>query len=109
MMEKVNISQALNNLSVKDDADFFYGETSSKPVKIKKSNLFTSVFAYKGLLSSDKDLNTTFRKWNILFCLCNEFARKHIGAIVALRGKGYGFPNSNKFTKWGVIYSFASI
>ena len=53
-----NISQALNNLSVKDDADFFYGETSSKPVKIKKSNLFTSVFAYKGLLSSDKDLNT---------------------------------------------------
>ncbi len=58
MMEKVNISQALNNLSVKDDADFFYGETSSKPVKIKKSNLFTSVFAYKGLLSSDKDLNT---------------------------------------------------
>ena len=54
----VNISQALNNLSVKDDADFFYGETSSKPVKIKKSNLFTSVFAYKGLLSSDKDLNT---------------------------------------------------
>ena len=50
MMEKVNISQALNNLSVKDDADFFYGETSSKPVKIKKSNLFTSVFAYKGCL-----------------------------------------------------------
>ena len=46
-MEKVNISQALNNLSVKDDADFFYGETSSKLVKIKKSNLFTSVFAYK--------------------------------------------------------------
>ena len=36
----------------------FHGETSSKPVKIKKSNLFTSVFAYKGLLSSDKDLNT---------------------------------------------------
>lgn len=58
MIEKVNISQALNNLSVKDDADYFYGEISSGPVKIKKSNLFTSVFAYKGLLGSSKDLNT---------------------------------------------------
>ena len=39
MIEKVNISQALNSLSVKTNADFFYGEESSVPVKIKKSDL----------------------------------------------------------------------
>ncbi len=65
------------------DSEWLRGE-------IKKSGL-TSVFdiGFVPLLFS-------------LFCLCNEFARKHIGAIVALHGKGYGFPNSNKFTKWGL-------
>jgi hypothetical protein len=55
MIEKVNISQALNSLSVKDDADFFYGETSSEPVKIKKSNL--NLQMNKANIVKDGDLN----------------------------------------------------
>ena len=55
MIEKVNISQALNSLSVKDDADFFYGETSSEPVKIKKSDL--NLQMNKANIVKDGDLN----------------------------------------------------
>lgn len=50
---------AMNQFQVVTDVTYIYGETANgSQVKIKKSDLFTSVFAYKGLLSSDKDLNT---------------------------------------------------
>lgn len=57
MAEKQDI--AMNQFQVVTDVFYIYGETANgSQVKIKKSDLFTSVFAYKGLLSSDKDLNT---------------------------------------------------
>ena len=46
MIEKVNISQALNSLSVKTNADFFYGEESCVPLKIKK-NVFFNLLPFK--------------------------------------------------------------
>ena len=56
MMEKVNISQALNNLSVKDDADFFYGEESSVPLKIKKNDFFNLLpFKNYGIVEGSLD------------------------------------------------------
>ena len=73
MIEKVNISQALNSLSVKDDADFFYGETSSEPVKIKKS-----------------DLNLQMNKANLNYCIKSmqkTFDNPFIIAIDASLGK----------------------
>ena len=49
----------MNQFQVVTDAAYIYAEAANgSQVKIKKSDLFTSVFAYKGLLSSDKDLNT---------------------------------------------------
>lgn len=49
---------AMNQFQVVTDLSYVYGETSNgSQGKIKKSDLFASVFAYKGLLSSDKDLN----------------------------------------------------
>ena len=57
MAEKQDI--AMNQFQVATDVTYIYGETANgSQVKIKKSDLFTSVFAYKGLLISDKDLNT---------------------------------------------------
>ena len=56
MIEKVNISQALNNLSVKDDADFFYGEESSVPLKIKKNDFFNLLpFKNYGIVEGSLD------------------------------------------------------
>ena len=50
---------AMNAFTSATDAAYIYAEAANgSQVKIKKSDLFTSVFAYKGLLSSDKDLNT---------------------------------------------------
>ena len=49
MIEKVNISQALNSLSVKTNADFFYGEESCVPLKIKK-NVFFNLLPFKNYL-----------------------------------------------------------
>lgn len=49
----------MNSFAQATDAAYIYAEAANgSQVKIKKSDLFTSVFAYKGLLSSDKDLNT---------------------------------------------------
>ena len=57
MAEKQDI--AMNAFQVVTDVEYIYGETANgSQGKIKKSDLFTSVFAYKGLLTSDKDLNT---------------------------------------------------
>ena len=57
MAEKQDI--AMNQFQVVTDVTYIYGETANgSQVKIKKSDLFTSVFAYKGLLRGDKDLNT---------------------------------------------------
>ncbi len=57
MAEKQDI--AMNQFQVVTDVAYIYGETANgRQGKIKKSDLFTRVFAYKGLLSSDKDLNT---------------------------------------------------
>ena len=57
MAEKQDI--AMNAFQVVTDVEYIYGETANgSQGKIKKSDLFTSVFAYKGLLISDKDLNT---------------------------------------------------
>lgn len=56
MAEKQDI--AMNQFQVVTDVEYIYGETANgSQGKIKKSDLFASVFAYKGLLSSDKDLN----------------------------------------------------
>ena len=50
---------AMNAFTSATDAAYIYAEAANgSQVKIKKSDLFTSVFAYKGLLSSYKDLNT---------------------------------------------------
>ena len=49
----------MNSFAQATDAAYIYAEAANgSQVKIKKSDLFTSVFAYKGLLSSDNDLNT---------------------------------------------------
>lgn len=49
----------MNSFAQATDAAYIYAEAANgSQVKIKKSDLFTSVFAYKGLLGSDKDLNT---------------------------------------------------
>ena len=50
---------AMNSFAQATDAAYIYAEAANgSQVRIKKSDLFTSVFAYKGLLISDKDLNT---------------------------------------------------
>lgn len=57
MAEKQDI--AMNQFQVVTDVEYIYGETANgSQGKIKKSDLFTRVFAYKGLLREDKDLNT---------------------------------------------------
>lgn len=57
MAEKQDI--AMNQFQVVTDVEYIYGETANgSQVKIKMSDLFTRVFAYKGLLREDKDLNT---------------------------------------------------
>ena len=56
MIEKVNISQALNSLSVKTNADFFYGEESSVPLKIKKNDFFNLLpFKNYGIVEGSLD------------------------------------------------------
>ena len=57
MIEKVNISQALNSLSVKTNADFFYGEESNGiPLKIKKNDFFNLLpFKNYGILEGSLD------------------------------------------------------
>ena len=56
MAEKQDI--AMNQFQIVSDAPYIYVELADgSQGKIKKSDLFASVFAYKGLLSSDKDLN----------------------------------------------------
>ena len=49
----------MNSFAQATDAAYIYAESSNgSQVKIKKSDLFARVFAYKGLLREDKDLNT---------------------------------------------------
>ena len=57
MIEKINISQALNSLSVKTNADFFYGEESSGiPLKIKKNDFFNLLpFKNYGIVEGSLD------------------------------------------------------
>lgn len=57
MIEKVNISQVLNSLSVKANADFFYGEESNGiPLKIKKNDFFNLLpFKNYGILEGSLD------------------------------------------------------
>ena len=57
MADKQDIK--MNSFAQATDAAYIYAEAANgSQVKIKKSDLFTSVFAYKGLLREDKDLNT---------------------------------------------------
>ena len=57
MAEKQDI--AMNQFQVVTDVEYIYVETANgSQGKIKKSDLFARVFAYKGLLREDKDLNT---------------------------------------------------
>ena len=57
MADKQDIK--MNSFAQATDAAYIYAEAvNGSQVKIKKSDLFTSVFAYKGLLREDKDLNT---------------------------------------------------
>ena len=49
----------MNQFQIVSDAPYVYVELADgSQGKIKKSDLFTSVFAYKGLLRENKDLNT---------------------------------------------------
>lgn len=57
MAEKQDI--AMNQFQIVSDAPYIYVELADgSQGKIKKSDLFTRVFAYKGLLREGKDLNT---------------------------------------------------
>lgn len=53
MAEKQDI--AMNQFQVVTDVEYIYGETANgSQGKIKMSDLFTRVFAYKGLLREDR-------------------------------------------------------
>ena len=80
MAEKQDI--AMNQFQVVTDVEYIYGETANgSQVKIKKSDLFTRVFAYKGLLREDKDLNTISEN-GIYYSAFAENSPKNISGLL---------------------------
>lgn len=122
MAEKQDI--AMNQLQVVTDVEYIYGETANgSQVKIKKSDLFTSVFAYKGLLGSGKDLNTISEN-GIYYSAFAENSPKNISGLLLhyaendmasqilinsrngelyTRSRVYNTGNWDKWTEWKSI------
>ena len=122
MADKQDI--AMNQFQVVTDVFYIYGETANgSQVKIKKSDLFTSVFAYKGLLSSDKDLNTISENgiYYSAFAMNSpenvsglllHYAEKDMASQILInsrtgelytRSQVYNTGNWNKWTEWKSI------
>jgi hypothetical protein len=122
MAEKQDI--AMNQFQVVTDVEYIYGETANgSQVKIKKSDLFTSVFAYKGLLGSGKDLNTISEN-GIYYSAFAENSPKNISGLLLhyaendmasqilinsrngelyTRSRVYNTGNWDKWTEWKSI------
>ena len=115
---------AMNQFQVVTDVEYIYGETANgSQVKIKKSDLFTSVFAYKGLLGSGKDLNTISEN-GIYYSAFAENSPKNISGLLLhyaendmasqilinsrngelyTRSRVYNTGNWDKWTEWKSI------
>ena len=114
----------MNSFAQATDAAYIYAEAANgSQVKIKKSDLFTSVFAYKGLLSSDKDLNTisengiyysafAMNSPENISGLLLHYAEKDMASQILInsrngelytRSRVYNTGNWDKWTKWKSI------
>ena len=100
----------MNSFAQATDAAYIYAEAANgSQVKIKKSDLFTSVFAYKGLLSSDKDLNTISENGIYYSAFAMNSPENVSGLLLHYAEKDMASQILINSRNGGVIYSFASI